>query len=83
MEKTFDFKEKKYFIKVDVKNVSNDTHYFVDVFQEEEKIRKGHFLKVNEDLQVITDSSNHSFKSTSNDNDLLYAVKKQLINLIS
>gem|GEM_PF-6138504 len=83
MQKAFSFEGNEYHLNIIVKNNSTETHYFVDVFLGDNRIKKAHFLKSNEDWEAVLNSSNHTIQSTTNDNELLYALKEQLINLIT
>lgn len=81
MKTKFKFKEKEYTIKIDVRKSVNETNYFIDIFLENIKIKKAHFMR-NNDLNVVTQSSNHTFEATEYDNDLLYALKEKLLEYL-
>lgn len=64
MTTIFEFNKKEYSIKVGPTKIDNETHYFIDIFLNNIKIKKGHFVKNNGDLGVITQSSSHTFEAT-------------------
>lgn len=82
MKKRFDFKGKEYSMKFYTKRSSNEINYFISVFYENKRIRKGHFRTFENDLLIVPASSNHNFKLTEHDNDLLYKLKTELLKHI-
>lgn len=83
MTTKFEFNKKEYSIKIDHRKIDNETHYFIDIFLNNIKIKKGHFVKNNGDLYVITQSSNHTFEATEEDNNLIYALKEKLLEYLA
>ena len=75
---SFNFRKKEYLLKVDTSPNLDGTNYFISIFFRTNLIKKGHFLRANDDFTAILSSSNHSFEPTEYDNDLLYALKETL-----